>query len=82
MVDVFLRGSESLAAIARDVDARRVVLRMAALAHRGRLGTFIELVDRDAALDERTRTWVLTLARNEAFLLAAAAYVGRFGDVN
>jgi hypothetical protein len=58
---------DALRAIAADDDVRELVLRMARLAHRGRLETFATLVAADRRLDETTRECVLELA-NEPFL--------------
>jgi hypothetical protein len=54
-------------AIDDDDDVRKLVLRMARLAQRGRLEVFATLVAADRRLDETTRDCVLELA-NEPFL--------------
>ncbi len=69
-------------AIDQDVRTRDLVLRMADLARCERLAPFLEIVRADSELDEETRTWVLTLAQSENFLLAAALYLERSRDVN
>ena len=69
------RDLESLEAINQDDDIRQLVLRMANLARRGRIGDFIEVVDSDDELDQETKDTVLELARDEMFLLAAEDYL-------
>jgi hypothetical protein len=69
------RDLESLEAINQDEDIRQLVLRMANLARRGRIGDFIEVVDSDEELDRETKDTVLELARDETFLLAAEDYL-------
>jgi hypothetical protein len=69
------RDLESLEAINQDDDIRQLVLRMANLARRGRIGDFIEVVDSDDELDQETKDTVLELARDETFLLAAEDYL-------
>jgi len=65
---------ETLEALDRCHEVRAVVLRMARLASHGRLDAFVDAVGADSKLDERTRRWVLDLARHEPFLLATAEY--------
>ena len=79
-VDRWLEELELLEALDCDREARSVVLRMGRLAHEGRLEGFRRVVREDEALDEETRSWVLGLARNEAFLVAAHGYAERHGD--
>jgi len=74
MLGSLLTELETLDALDRCADTRAVVLRMARLASRGRLGAFVDVVGADPELDERTRRWVLGLARHEPFLLATAEY--------
>lgn len=74
MLGSLLTELETLEALDRCHETRAVVLRMARLASRGRLGAFVDAVDADSKLDERTRRWVLDLARHEPFLLATAEY--------
>jgi hypothetical protein len=77
MLNGWFHDLESLEAINQDAETRDVVLRMAGLARGGRLGRFIHVVNADPELDEFTREWVLELARNEPFLLAADEYLSR-----
>ena len=82
MLDVYFQDLESLEAINQDADTREVVLRMAGLAHVGRLGTFVHVVHADAELDEHTKEWVLEIAKDETFLLAADEYFVRCGTLH
>ena len=66
---------ESLEAINQDELVRQVVLRMAGLARGGRLPVFVAAVGADPELDAETKSTVLELARNEAFLLACEDYL-------
>ena len=75
MVLPYARDLESLEAINQDDDIRQLVLRMANLARRGRIGDFIAVVDSDEELDQETKDTVLELARDETFLLAAEDYL-------
>ena len=77
MRDLWQHDLESLEAINQDDDTRELILRMAALARGGRLDTFIDVVDSDTELDQLTKSWVLELADNEPFLLAAEDYLSR-----
>ncbi|MBA2537330.1 MAG: hypothetical protein H0V20_07880 [Actinobacteria bacterium] len=77
MVNGWVHNLESLEAINQDAATRDVVLRMAGLSRGGRLSTFIRVVNADPELDDYTREWVLDLARNERFLLAADEYLAR-----
>jgi hypothetical protein len=77
MVNAWLQDLESLEAINQDQEARDVILRMATLARGGRLGTFIDVVDADAQLDDHTKSWVLELARDQSFLFAVEDYLAR-----
>ena len=82
MLDLWIYDLESLDAVSADGDAREVVRRLAGLARAGRLGAFIDAIHADAEIDAKTRAWAVELARNEAFLLAADAYLARFRDSN
>ena len=73
---------DSLEVIAAHDPTREVVLRIAGLAHTGRLPHFRNVVIADPELDEDTRAWVLDLARDEAFLLAAELYLVRSRELN
>jgi hypothetical protein len=75
MVGRWATDLESLEAISQDADARDIVLRMAGLAHRGRLDSFIDVVSADRALGPGTKAWVVALAQDEGFLLAAEEYL-------
>ena len=77
IVNGWLQDLESLEAINQDAETCDVVVRMAGLARGGRLRTFVGVVNADEELDDATREWVLALARNEPFLLAAGEYLSR-----
>jgi hypothetical protein len=72
-----LDDSEWLEAISRDEDARRIFLRMAALAQNGRTSSFVAEVALDRELDGQTKSQLIELAQNEAFLLAVEEYLVR-----
>jgi hypothetical protein len=72
-----LGDSEWLEAISRDEDARRIFLRMAALAQNGRTSSFVAEVALDRELDGQTKSQLIELAQNEAFLLAVEEYLVR-----
>jgi len=70
-----LRAPEPFEAIARDEGTSGVLLRLAALAHDGRLGVFMNVVAADEELDPFTKTSLHELARDEAFLFAVEDYL-------
>jgi hypothetical protein len=74
MLGSLLTELETLERLDRCAETRAVVVRMARLASHGRLRAFVDVVGADQELDERTRRWVLDLARHEPFLLATAKY--------
>ncbi len=74
MVETWAADLESREAINQDEDAKDIVQRMAGLAHQGRLDTFVGVVWTDRELDPGTKAWVVALARDEGFLLAAEEY--------
>ena len=74
MVETRVTDLESLEAINQEEDARDIVLRMAGLSRQGRLGSFVDVVWTDVALDPGTKAWVVALARDEAFLRVAEEY--------
>lgn len=74
-MQVWFKDLESIEAVNQDALVRGLVLRVAGLAHDGRLDGFIAAADSDAGLDDATKATVLALARGETFLLAAADYV-------
>ena len=77
MRQLCLDHSEWLEAISRDEDARRIFLRMAALAQSGRTSSFVAEVAHDRELDGQTKNQLVELAQNEAFLLAVEEYLVR-----
>ncbi|TMJ96785.1 MAG: hypothetical protein E6G67_04330 [Actinobacteria bacterium] len=75
MNEPWFQDLESFEAVAQEKETRGVLLRMAALAHGGRLGTFIDAVDADSDLDEHTKAWLRELAHDETFLFAVERYL-------
>ncbi|MDQ3867114.1 MAG: hypothetical protein M3304_09885 [Actinomycetota bacterium] len=73
MVAASVHELDALDAIDEDVDLRDVILRLARLAERGRLGAFTRAVESDGRLNDETRSWLLAIAR-EPFLEAAGRY--------
>jgi hypothetical protein len=73
----WLQDLESLEAISQDSDARRILLRMAAMSHAGRLPSFIAEVAHDRELDDVTKGHLTELAQDELFLLAVEEYLRR-----
>jgi hypothetical protein len=74
--------ADCLEAIDASEEARALVLRIGRLVHTGRLEEFRALVAEDRQLDAGTRAWVLEVAANEAFLLAAELHLSRSLDCN
>jgi hypothetical protein len=75
-----LDDSEWFEAISRDEDARRIFLRMAAIAQSGRTSSFVAEVALDRELDGQTKSQLVELAQNEAFLLAVEEYLVGHSD--
>ena len=73
---------ECLEIIGADDDLSEIALRMARLLHEGQLDRFTAAVSLDPELRPGTRDWVLALAGNEQFLLAAELVLTRSRDVN
>ena len=68
---------ESLEAISQDDLARCLFLRMAELDRTGRLEPFLDELQHDRELDERTKRLVADLAQDAGFLHAVDDYVRR-----
>jgi hypothetical protein len=73
----WLDDLESLEAICQNEEARRIFLRMAALAQSGRTPSFVVEVALDGELDPATKGRLVELAQDEAFLLAVEEYLVR-----
>ncbi len=56
-------------------DARRILLRMAALSQAGRTPSFVAEVARDRELDAETKDQLVELAQDEPFLLAVVEHL-------
>ncbi len=70
-----IQDIESLEAITRDDDARRLFLRMAALSQSGRLETFVDELMGDHEIDAETKGTLAEIARDPEFLLLVEDYV-------
>ena len=77
MLEHWLDDLESLEALSQDESARRIFLRMAAMAKHGRTDGFLDVLSRDADLDDDTKGTLAELARDESFLLAFEDYLRR-----
>ena len=77
MEGLWLNDFESLEAISQDADSRRIFLRMARMSQDGRLPLFVAELQRDAELDEQTKSHLTELANDPAFLLAVEDYLYR-----
>ncbi len=73
----WLNDLESFEAISQNAEARRILLRMAALSHAGRTPSFVLEVSLDADLDAVTKGRLVELAQDEAFLFAVEEYLVR-----
>jgi hypothetical protein len=74
---LWLDDLESLEAISQNEEARRIFLRMAALAQTGRTPNFVAEVALDRDLDAATKGRLVELAQDETFLLALEEYLVR-----
>jgi hypothetical protein len=72
---LWLDDIESLEAISQNEDARRILLRMAALSQTGRTPSFVVEVALDGELDATTKSRLVELAQDESFLLAVEEYL-------
>jgi hypothetical protein len=77
MLRLWLQELESLEAISQDDNTRDLLLRMATLAHSGRLAPFLVELDSDRDLDAATKASFTELAHDESFLNAVEDYVHR-----
>jgi hypothetical protein len=75
----WLQDLESLEAISQSDETRRIFVRMAELTANGRLGTFINEVQRDEDLDDTTKGRLTEIASDESFVLAVDEYLRRTG---
>jgi hypothetical protein len=75
MLDHWLDDLESLEAISQDAETRRIFLRMSALSQAGRTGSFLVELERDAEIDELTKSRLVELAQDHSFLLAVEEYL-------
>jgi len=68
---------ESFEAISQNDDARRIFLRMAQLAHDGRLPQFLTELENDPEVDDDMTGHLTELANDRQFLLAVEDYLRR-----
>ena len=77
MLQPWLQDLESLEAITRSEDARKIFLKMAALSRAGRTPGFLAELEHDPELDETTKSHVAELAQDRSFLVAVEEYLRR-----
>ena len=77
MTRPWLQDLESLEAITRSEDARKIFLKMAALSRTGRTPGFLAELEHDPELDETTKSHVAELAQDRSFLVAVEEYLRR-----
>ena len=77
MNGLWLDDIESLEAISQDRETRRLFLRMADLARRGRLQPFLRELHADGELDLHTKRTLAEIAEDETLLHAIEDYVHR-----
>ena len=68
---------ESLEAISQNDEARQIFLRMAAMSHEGRLGSFLSELNGDDEIDDDTKGTLTELAQDRTFLIAVEDYLRR-----
>jgi hypothetical protein len=77
MLTRWLEDIEAFEAISQDADARRIFLRMSALASGGSLPSFLDELARDRGLDDETKGQLAEIASDRTFLLAVEEYLRR-----
>ena len=77
MTRAWLQDLESLEAITRSEDARKIFLKMAALSRTGGTPGFLAELEHDPELDETTKGHVAELAQDRSFLVAVEEYLRR-----
>ena len=82
MLAHWLEDIEAFEAISQDADTRRIFLRMSALARGGSLPTFLNELARERGLDDETKSQVVEIASDRAFLLAVEEYLRRTDRVH
>jgi hypothetical protein len=75
MAEPLLADLETFEAISQNEEARELLLHMASLSSRGRLGPFLEQLVLDEELDAETSAIVTELACDSRFLQALATYL-------
>jgi hypothetical protein len=74
---LWLDNLEWLEAISQNEEARRILLRLAALSQSGLTPSFVVEVALDQDLDATTKGRLVELAQDESFLLAVEEYLAR-----
>lgn len=77
MRDAWLQDIESLEAISQDADARRILLKMAAITRAGRMGVFLDELAADDEVDDDTKGKLAELGSDPSFLFALEDYLCR-----
>ena len=77
MLQPWLQDLQSLEAITRSDDARKIFLKMAALSRSGRMPGFLAEIEHDQELDESTKGHAVELAQDRSFLVAVEEYLRR-----
>jgi glycogen debranching enzyme len=77
MLEPWLQDLESVEAITRRDDARKIFLRMAALSRSGRMPSFLAEIEHDQELGETTKGHAVELPRDRSFLVAVEEYLRR-----
>ena len=74
MLTRWLHDLESLEAISQDLQARRMLMRLAAISQAGRLDAFLLELAVDDELDDETKSTLRDIARDPLFLVAVQDY--------
>jgi len=73
----WLDDIEAFEAISQDVEARRIFLRMSALAGGGSMPFFLEELAQERGLDDAMKSQLAEIAADRGFLLAVEEYLRR-----
>jgi hypothetical protein len=81
MLTRWLHDLESLEAVSQDEDARRMLLRLAAISQAGRTDAFLLELAVDEDLDEDTKSALREIAGDPMFLVAVQDYFRHTGTL-
>ena len=81
MLTRWLHDLESLEAISRDEDARRMLLRLAAISQAGRTDAFLIELAVDEDLDEAAKSALREIASDPMFLVEVQGYFRNTGTL-